>query len=93
MMSQGRALRIPDREKPAGFNGRQRKRLNQEKVKTRQRKGWERNRDKGKEKDTLRRKKGGTDSSGEDRILSSDHTAFQTCSCTLQTSLSFRCLR
>lgn len=53
MMSQGRALKIPDRKKLARHSGRRKeKRLNQEKMKTRQRQGWEGSRDKGQERDT-----------------------------------------
>lgn len=44
-------------------------------------------------RETLGRKKGGTDSSGKDRALCSGNIEFQTCSCTLHSSLSFRHLR
>lgn len=92
-MSQDRALKIPDREKPASRIPceTERKRLNQEKMKTRQ--SWA---GKGAEtrskKETLGRKKGGTDSSGRTGAVPGN-MEFQTCSCTLHTSFSFRCLR
>ena len=43
MMSQGRALKIPDRMKPAGYSKRQReKKTEPGRMKTGQRRGWER---------------------------------------------------
>lgn len=67
-MSQGRALKIPDREKPASRIPceTERKRLNQEKMKTRQSRAGKGAETRSK-KETLGRKKGGTGSSGEDR--------------------------
>lgn len=51
MVGQDRALKIAGWENPAGFSGGQRERLNQEKIKTRQRQGWERSRGKGQERE------------------------------------------
>lgn len=68
MMSQGRALRIPDREKTAGFNGRQReKKTEPGKGENKAGKGLGKEKETRGKRKTLGRKKRGNDSSGEDR--------------------------